>query len=156
MSFDIKIWGNNIWYLFHGLIHNLDDEKFDEYKNEYIYIFKIISQNLPCPECSKDAITIISKTKFESIKTKKELEKFIFNFHNHVNKKINKKEFDFEIIEQYKKINIDNVIHNFKIIFSKNSNIPELMGASFVRQRIIPEILLKLEHLKKYLINRTQ
>jgi len=151
MSVDVKTWGNTIWYLFHGLIHNLDDNKFNDYKNDFIYIFKSISYNLPCPDCSKDAKDIILKTNFDIINTKIEMEKYIFNFHNHVNKKLNKKEFDFDELKMYKNINIDAVINNFIFVFSKKSNVPELMGTAFTRQNTIPSIIEKIKIIKKYL-----
>lgn len=152
MSVDVKTWGNTIWYLFHGLIHNLDDNKFNEFKEDFLYIFKTISNNLPCPDCSKDAKEVISKTNFNIINSKIEMEKYIFNFHNHVNKKLKKKEFEFYQLEMYKKINIDAVINNFIIIFSKKSNVPELMATTFIRQNVIPNIIKKLQIIKKYII----
>ena len=67
MSIDIKIWGNNIWFLFHGLLHKLKDEHFSMWKDDYIFIFKSICSNLPCPECSLDATNIIKKTNFNTV-----------------------------------------------------------------------------------------
>jgi hypothetical protein len=152
MSVDIKLWGNTIWYLFHGLLHKLNDEQFYNWKEDYIFIFKSISNNLPCPECSADANNIIKKTNFKNINSKEDLIKYIFNFHNYVNKKLKKKEFNYEDLIIYEKINIEIVINNFILIFKLNSNIPQLMSQSFHRQKILPEIINKINIIKKYLL----
>ena len=151
MSIDIKTWGNNIWYLFHGLIQKLDDSQYDIWKNDFIYIFTTISSNLPCPECSNDANNIIKKTNFKNINSKEDLKKFIFNFHNYVNKKLKKTEFKYEELTIYDNINIDNVINNFILIFKLNANIPQLMSQSFHRQNTLPSIIVKFNNLRKYI-----
>tara|TARA_Y100000389_G_scaffold172755_1_gene181386 strand:- start:1515 stop:1973 length:459 start_codon:yes stop_codon:yes gene_type:complete len=151
MSIDIKTWGNNIWFLFHGLIHKLDESKYSIWKDDFIYIFTTICNNLPCPECSNDANNIIKKTNFKNINSKEDLKKFIFNFHNYVNKKLKKPEFKFDKLNIYDKINIFAVINNFILIFKLNSNIPQLMSQSFHRQKTLPIITLKLNNLTKYI-----
>lgn len=151
MSIDIKIWGNNIWFLFHGLLHKLKDEHFSIWKDDYIFIFKSICSNLPCPECSLDATNIIKKTNFKNINSKEDLIKYIFNFHNHVNKKLKKIEFKYEDLIMYEKINIEILLNNFILIFKQNSNIPQLMSQTFHRQKLLPEILIKINTMKKYL-----
>ena len=151
MSVDIKTWGNNIWVLFHGLIHKLDESKYSIWKDDFIYIFITICNNLPCPECSNDANNIIKKTNFKNINSKEEFKKFIFNFHNYVNKKLKKPEFKFDELNIYDNINIFAVINNFILIFKLNSNIPQLMSQSFHRQNTLPIITSKLNKLIKFI-----
>ena len=67
MSFSKEIWGNNIWYLFHGIARKINEKKFKENKEDIIFIFKNISNTLPCPECSKDAIIALNKVNFNLI-----------------------------------------------------------------------------------------
>ena len=117
-------------------------------QNDLSYLLNTISSNLPCPECSADAISVLNKINFNNINSKEEFKKFVFNFHNHVNKKLNKPQFEYENLdEKYKNANIKALYYNFNIIFSSNSNIPQLMSASFHRQQTIPKINFVLNSL---------
>jgi hypothetical protein len=148
MSFSKEIWGNNIWYLFHGIARKINENKFKQNKEDMIFILKNICNTLPCPECSRDATALINKVNFDYINNKNDFELLIFNFHNSVNKKLNKPLFDFkEINNKYNNINIDALFNNFYIIYTSNTNIPQLMNTSFHRQNIFPKIkksLLKI------------
>tara|TARA_B100000900_G_scaffold414483_1_gene441249 strand:+ start:4674 stop:5132 length:459 start_codon:yes stop_codon:yes gene_type:complete len=149
---DIKTWGNNIWFLFHTLAHKIKEDKFLENKDDLIFVLKNICNNLPCPECSKDANEKLSKVNFNDIKTKEEYKILIFNFHNYVNKKLNKPLFDIKDLDsKYEGANLVILYNNFNIIFSSNSNVPQLMSASFHRRHILPEIQKKLNNLLNYM-----
>lgn len=152
MSVSIEIWGNNIWYLFHTIAHKIKEDKFDIIKNDLIEVIKNISKNLPCPDCAKDATELLNKINFDNIKTKKDFEILIFNFHNHVNKKLKKPLFEYENLSiKYKNANIYNLIHNFNIIFSSNSNNSHLMTQSFNRQQKLPKINILLKKILEYI-----
>tara|TARA_B100000035_G_C20942860_1_gene528345 strand:+ start:330 stop:791 length:462 start_codon:yes stop_codon:yes gene_type:complete len=149
MSITKEIWGNNIWYLFHTIAYKIKDDEFVNCKQDLIFIFTNICNNLPCPECSADANKTIQKINFDNINTKYDFKILLYNFHNYVNKKLNKPEFDINMLDiKYSKANIDNIYNNFFIIFSSNSNIPQLMGSSFHRQQIYPKIKSILLNLK--------
>ena len=149
---DIKTWGNNIWFLFHTLAHKIKEDKFLENKDDLIFVLKNICNNLPCPECSKDANEKLNKVNFNDIKTKEEYKILIFNFHNYVNKKLNKPLFDIKDLDsKYEGANLVILYNNFNIIFSSNSNVPQLMSASFHRRHILPEIQKKLNNLLNYM-----
>jgi hypothetical protein len=149
MSFDKEIWGNNIWYLFHTIAHKIKEEKFDHHKNNLIFIIKNICNTLPCPECSKDAVSMINKINFDTIKNKEDFKLLLFNFHNAINKKLNKPEFKFdELNNKYEKANINALYNNFHIIYTTNSNIPQLMNSSFHRHQIFPKIKEALNIIK--------
>ena len=106
MSFSKEIWGNNIWYLFHGIARKINEKKFKENKEDIIFIFKNICNTLPCPECSKDAIIALNKVNFNLINNKDDFELLIFNFHNSVNKRTGKKDVPLDFIVQYKDVNM--------------------------------------------------
>ena len=55
---DIKVWGNNIWYLFHTIAYKIKEDEFNNIKQDLFYIVKTICQNLPCPECSEHATNL--------------------------------------------------------------------------------------------------
>lgn len=146
MSISNQVWGNNTWYLFHTIAHKIKESSFLEIKDDLIFIVKNICSNLPCPECSKDATEKLNKVNFNTINTKEDFKLLLFNFHNAINKKLNKQLFKFEDLdEKYKNANINILYHNFNIIYSQNSNVPQLMSASFHRQHILPVIKQKME-----------
>lgn len=141
MSFNKEIWGNNIWYLFHCIAHKIKENEFDSNKNDLFLTIKIICDNLPCPDCAKDASELLNKIDISNIKTKQEFKVLLFNFHNYINKKLNKPLFNLSDLDsKYSKCNINVVINNFYIIFTKNSNIPQLMNSSFHRKYNLPKI----------------
>ena len=146
MSVDINIWGNATWYLFHALAHKIKDTDFLELKNDLIYVFKNTCSILPCPDCKHDAITQIEKIKFENITTKEQFKLLIFNFHNHINKKLNKPIYEIDKLdEKYSKANINNIYKNFLTIYSMNANVPQLMSSSFHRQHTLPKIKTSID-----------
>lgn len=150
MSFNKEVWGNTVWFLFHGLAHKIKEDEFNSVKNDFIFIINTICRNLPCPECSNDASTLLQKINWDTINTKNDIKNLLFNFHNHVNKKLNKPQFNLsDLDEKYDKINVNVLYNNFFIIFNSNSNIPRLMTASFHRQNNIPKIKLSLDNIIK-------
>tara|TARA_B100000768_G_scaffold54781_1_gene53292 strand:- start:249 stop:707 length:459 start_codon:yes stop_codon:yes gene_type:complete len=146
MAFDKSVWGNATWYLFHSLAHNIKETEFLSIKPDLIYVIKTVSGNLPCPECSSDAITKLEKVNFDNIKTKQEFKLLLFNFHNQVNAKLGKPGYLLtELDEKYSKANINAIYNNFFKIYSSNVNIPQLMSASFHRRNNLPKIRSALD-----------
>lgn len=151
MSYSKEIWGNTVWFLFHTIAEKIREEKFNNAKPEIINIIKLTCKILPCPECSQHATELINSVKLEEITTKEELKLFLFNFHNHINNKLNKPIFNKEELNKYNKANIYIIIKNFNIIFSSNSNIPQLMSSSFQRKTNLPHILKNINNILPYL-----
>ena len=146
MAFDKSVWGNATWYLFHSLAHNIKETEFLSIKPDLIYVIKTVSGNLPCPECSSDAITKLEKVNFDNIKTKQEFKLLLFNFHNQVNAKLGKPGYLLtELDEKYSKANINAIYNNFFKIYSSNVNIPQLMSSSFHRRNNLPKIRAALD-----------
>ena len=145
MSIAIEIWGNNIWYLFHTLSYKIKEESFLILKNDLIEIFKNICKNLPCPDCSKDAMNVIGKIDFNTVNTKENFKLMLFNFHNYVNRKLKKKEFKYEDFDnKYKNANIHNLIYNFNIIFNSKASNPHMISNTFLRKQELPKINILL------------
>ena len=151
MSISIDIWGPNIWYLFHTIAYKLKESSFDIVKKNIFDITKSICNTLPCDECSKHAITLLSKYNFDTIKNKKDLIKFYYNFHNFVNKKLNKSIFDEEKLEElYNKANFNNIYNNFIKIYNTNNNVPQMMNSSFIRKKELQNIILNINIIKEH------
>ena len=106
-----KYWAPITWTLFHSLAENVLDNKIG--RKRVINIIKLVSNNLPCPECTNHSRSYLNNQtyKLNSISSKKELKLWIFNFHNNVNKQTNKPLFHINQLNKYKKYNIDDVIY---------------------------------------------
>jgi hypothetical protein len=149
MSLSKESWGNNIWYLFHSLAHKLKEDKFESQKNNIIFIIKTICNTLPCPDCSKDATSMLNKIDFNTIRNKNDLKMFFFNFHNAINAKLNKPQFNYENLDsKYSNANIDVLYNNLYIIYSVNTRIPQLMSSNFHKNLSFPKIREALNALR--------
>ena len=58
-----KVWGNNIWYLFHTLAEKIKEDKYLEQKDNLFKVLEIVFKNLPCPDCSRTFFKCIKKSK---------------------------------------------------------------------------------------------
>jgi hypothetical protein len=109
-----------------------------------IYIVKSICSTLPCPDCSKDATQVLNNTNFNNIRTKEDFKLFIFNFHNSVNKKLNKPNYDFSNLEKYNALNMNALYNNLRIIYSTRIQNPHLMGFALNKKVLFPKIMREL------------
>jgi hypothetical protein len=153
MSFSKEIWGSSVWNLFHSIAHKIKEDKFAIHKNTLIYILVNICNTLPCPECSKDASDMLKRINFSQINNKEEFKLLIFNFHNAINSKLQKPLYDFnELDSKYSNANIDIIYNNLNIIYTSNTNIPQLMSSSFHRNHLYPKIKDALRSIRQDLI----
>lgn len=132
-----KEWGNAVWYLFHTLAEKLKPEHSEHAVELYHKLYQICS-NLPCPECSTHAVAALGKINPKNIKTREDLIKLLWQFHNSVNVRIKKKSITIEECQQfYNTANTRNVIKNFIYIMSKRNPTEKLMMYSLHRNRCI-------------------
>jgi hypothetical protein len=153
MSLSKEIWGNNIWYLFHGIAHKIREDKFEFHKHNIIYIIKTICNTLPCPDCSKDATSMLNKIDFNTIRNKNDLKLLLLNFHNAINVKLNKPQFIYASLDsKYNNINIDVLYQNLNVIYNLNINSPQLMSSNFHKNLSFPKIQQALIAIRNDLI----
>ena len=114
-----KQWGNITWILFHTLAEKIKDDEFNNVKPIFINFIKDTCINLPCPICANHATENISKSRINYISKKSDMIEFLRQFHNIVNKKINKPIQEKEIVlQRYKMANLINIIRKFNVIYS--------------------------------------
>ena len=139
-----SLWGPPCWSIMHILATRIKEEDFENKKESLWFIINQICNNLPCPECRQHAVSLMRQTKKENIlKSKDNLEIFLFDFHNLVNKKkgltlFTKEEYNLK----YKKSNIKEVVINFINIFNASSRNNNLMMESFHRQNFIQKFIV--------------
>lgn len=136
-----NIWGEITWIFLHTLAECIDNNKFLDCKNKVIQIIKSLCFNLPCPDCSEHATSILNKAYINNIKTKEHLVEFLRQFHNIVNIKLKKKELTIEELKnKYSKDK--NILIN---IMSRMINIHLSIKTS---ERLITKNLYRREALK--------
>ena len=115
-----EIWGPSIWYCFHTLAEKLKPEHEGEVQT-ILFHFKQVCFNLPCPSCTAHATETLQKASIEKIKTRQELKQFFWEFHNLVNKRLNKPTFTMDECDNlYKKANTVNVVNHFIAVMKSN------------------------------------
>ena len=119
MNMNKKEWGNAMWYFIHTFSHKLKDEYSDK-ANEIISLYYNLCINTPCPYCSDHAKDMLNKLNMNLIKNKQDLIRVMFEFHNIVNVRLNKKVFTLEELnEKYKRANTLNIANHFFHVMNK-------------------------------------
>ena len=142
-------WGNITWILFHSLIEQLKEDTPNKIINETFLNIKQICNNLPCPYCRDHAMNYLSKYKNFTFDSKEKLKIFFYTFHNTVNIKLKKKKMELDILEKYKKANLNNILNSFKHIYLKRNDTKMLLY-SFHRKMTVEKFLTFIKNNKIY------
>jgi hypothetical protein len=141
-----KEWGNATWYLFHTLSCKIKDEHFDELKDDLLNICSRICANLPCPDCSEHATTVMKNLNRKNIKTKKDLQMFFFDFHNSVNRRTKKSIYTEDDMCKYRNAITKNIVFNFISTMSKKYHNIRLLTNSFHRDTTMNDFKKWISH----------
>ena len=115
-----EFWGPSIWYVFHTLAEKLKPDCDDEVQT-ILYHFKQVCDNLPCPSCTAHAIETLHNAKLDKIKTRNNLKLFFSEFHNMVNKRLNKPTFSMDECDKlYSRANTIKIVNNFIAVMKSN------------------------------------
>lgn len=127
-------WGEPTWFLFHSLSCKVREESFPIIRIELLNNIYAICSNLPCPDCANHAKTYLDGINFNTIKTKEDLKKLLFNFHNSVNVRKGYPLFDYsELDSKYNLAITNNIIINFMTHFSDKSRSIKLLATDLHR-----------------------
>jgi hypothetical protein len=136
-----SVWGPATWKLLHTMVLRIDDNittnQFIELKN----IILRILHNLPCPYCTSHALSYISVYNYKGISNINDLRMFIFNFHNSVNKRLNKPLISYEEHVQLYNIPLRIVGKNFIDIYSTNNTGVTMMLYNFHRKQMVQDLI---------------
>jgi hypothetical protein len=147
-----QLWGNSTWYIFHTLAEKLKPECESEIQT-ILYHFKQVSFNLPCMDCAKHATDMMQNAKLDKVKTRDDLKQFFLEFHNIVNKKLNKPIFSRDECDKlYAKANTVNVVNHFIAVMKSNQISSERTMMHTVTRHLCVDSIAKYmrEHGYKY------
>jgi hypothetical protein len=147
-----QLWGNSTWYIFHTLAEKLKPD-YDSEIQTILYHFKQVSFNLPCMDCAKHATDMMQNAKLDKVKTRDDLKQFFLEFHNIVNKKLNKPIFSRDECDKlYAKANTVNVVNHFIAVMKSNQISSERTMMHTVTRHLCVDSIAKYmrEHGYKY------
>ena len=144
------IWGEPTWYLLHTLAEKIKEQDFARISASFFKFLIQICSNLTCPDCSNHAIKYLNSINFQSVTSKEELKKILWQFHNSVNKKKDYPVFPFEKLQKYKYANTMNIVYNFLQHFEKKDFTMKLNAQSFSREQVFPKIRVWLKNNIQY------
>ena len=139
-----KEWGPICWIFLHTIIEKIKDEYFNSKKKILIEIIQNVCNNLPCPICQKHASNYLKLNKIEKCNSRSDLRMYMFNFHNIVNRRLNKKIENNETLEKYKSCNFKELIKRFNLVFKKQYLFTKVMDG-WKRRKIAENIMEKLK-----------
>lgn len=102
----IEIWGPIVWTFMHSFVEQIDSLAYNNKSQEIFEYIKSICMYLPCPICRTHAQEYLRNIKLHKLKQKIDFQVMLFNFHNVVNKRKHKPQYEFNKLEIYKKYNL--------------------------------------------------
>jgi len=137
-----SVWGPPTWQLLHCMVIKAKDIMTPPQIQELKNIIERVVSNLPCPICSGHALAFFKKNHYHRIHTLEQLRYFIFEFHNNVNKRLDKPLFGYEEhLRLYQQMNLEIVLRNMLQVYQNmNSTNVTMMLYSFHRTSIIRDL----------------
>jgi hypothetical protein len=136
----IKLWGPVVWNLFHAIAEQIKEDKFSELSNQLFQLIIRICNHLPCPDCSMHSKNYLARVNFSLIKTKEQFRHFIWTFHNVVNQRKQKPQFDpIYLKEMYGQKSLIQCFNEFINVYKTQGNM-KLMADSFQRKLIVDDL----------------
>ena len=118
-------WGEITWIFFHTLSVKISKEHYFKVKHDLFKHIKQVCYCLPCPMCASHASQYISRVNTPD--TKEGFIKFLVDFHNSVNARLNKPIFRLDQVYKYKTVNLSLAFHTCKHVIQKQPYNPKLM-----------------------------
>jgi hypothetical protein len=106
-------WAPPTWLFFHTFAAKVNKQFFEENRDQCLSIIKMACGCLPCPECTRHAVTFMMTVNGNNVKTKEDLINMLFIFHNTVNRRLGKSQFTKESLVIYNNYRIDIALVNF-------------------------------------------
>ena len=97
-----------IWIMLHSFAEKIKPDAFTDNKTEILdFLRDFYNNELHCDKCRIDSINYLNN--YDTLNTRDDLQKYLFEFHQSVNRKLHKKFFDETILVQYESVNITEI-----------------------------------------------
>jgi len=135
-------WGPAVWFALHTLAEKLKDESFSKIREPLLKWIYTICTHLPCPDCSMHAKTYLDALNFNTIQSKTDLKRMLFDFHNSVNYRKGYSQFSYEDLDaKYSTAVTINILQNFISFFdNRNHRSVKLIASDLHRSLITNEL----------------
>ena len=107
------LWGKYTWLLFHWMAEHIRNDLFTTEKEKIIGIIINICYNLPCITCRNHSKIYLKQNPIYRVNTKTDLIKYLYTFHNTVNRLSKKGDFLYSNLEKYKSLNFNTLIRHW-------------------------------------------
>ena len=133
-----KQWGPPTWYFFHTLAEKIRPEFYTKHRDVIISFIHNTCIHLPCGFCSQHAKTYIRTLNYKSAPTKEHLKRFLFNFHNNINKITHKP--PFSNYDRYKKGDLSKIYEYFRYWYCQSSSLSKRFADTRKRKLLVKQI----------------
>lgn len=134
-------WGNSCWFLFHSTAVKLKEDQTHLVPVILNLIYNICN-NLPCPTCAAHATSTFKLLRQERVKTKEDLIKCLWQFHNIVNQHTGKPFCSREKHDDlYGKKNLGSILPDWIKIMSRTRHGDRNMLYTFSRSNIVKKVI---------------
>jgi len=124
-----EVWGPIYWMYLHMITKQYPDKPALKDKTNYFNLVKSFISTIPCSSCNEHTQKIVNDEDLKtSLDKKEDFEKYIWNLHNQVNRKLNKKTLD---ITHFHKI------YNRILNKTYNSNLIKLIKFNRLKNYVI-------------------
>jgi hypothetical protein len=120
MSLEIKL-GPPIWVLLHSIVEKVKNDNFNDYKLQLFNLIKKICIFFPSVVSSKNANAYFSNFNPNYINNLTDIRMFLFNYHNFINKKLEKPIFNYYELTKYDAVNIPVLQNTIVNLYTKNT-----------------------------------
>jgi hypothetical protein len=116
-------WGPAVWFALHTMAEKIKEDSFSKIREPLLKWIYTICTHLPCPDCSMHAKTYLDGINFNTIQSKTDLKRMIFDFHNAVNYRKGYPQFAYEDLDtKYSTAVTKNILQNFVSFFEDRNH----------------------------------
>jgi len=135
------VWGAPTWTMLHVMATQVNSELFSGFREDLLNVIFTICTSLPCPSCAQHAKQYLTTMGFNNIRTKAQLEEFLFVFHNTVNVRKHRPVVTREEVgTKYQNVNFIQSVYNCMSKFQDGSAQNRYLAHELYRGRVIAKI----------------
>ena len=116
------MWGRATWIFLHTMAEKINPDFYKRNRYMILDMVKKICYNLPCPYCASHATQFMNTVKPDSVPNKREFRAMLYVFHNSVNKRTGKPQYDHRYLIEHRRRNMGIVLQNFITFYAKRYN----------------------------------